>query len=86
MQADIFNAPVVKQANDQGPGMGAAMLAAYGVGWFKGLDECAALFIKEETVYEPEQTQVQQYEELYQLYRQVYEQTKQLNQSLAAYR
>ncbi|MFK3936359.1 xylulokinase [Alkalihalobacillus sp. NPDC078783] len=86
MQADVFNVPVVKQANDQGPGMGAAMLAAYGVGWFKSLDECAALFIKEETVYEPNQTQVQQYDKLYRLYRQVYDQTKHLNESLAAYR
>lgn len=86
MQADIFNVPVVKQANDQGPGMGAAMLAAFGAGWFTSLDECAAQFIKEETVYEPNQTQVKRYEELYQLYRQVYEQTKGLNQSLAAFR
>lgn len=86
MQANIFNVPVVKLANDQGPGMGAAMLAAYGAGWFKSLDECATLFIKEEAIYEPEQTKVEQYETLYQLYRQIYAQTKELNQSLVAYR
>src|SRR5690625_796920 len=32
IQADIFNAKVVKLNSEQGPGMGAAMLAAYGLG------------------------------------------------------
>ena len=34
MQADIFDVKIEKEANEQGPGMGAAMLAAYGCGWF----------------------------------------------------
>jgi xylulokinase len=38
MQADIFNATVVRLENEQGPGMGAAMLAAYGCGWFDSLE------------------------------------------------
>ncbi|WP_421102889.1 xylulokinase, partial [Sporosarcina psychrophila] len=34
MQADIFDADIVRLKSEQGPGMGAAMLAAYGCGWF----------------------------------------------------
>src|SRR5699024_6688934 len=37
IQADIFNAKVVKLSSEQGPGMGAAMLAAYGCNWFSTL-------------------------------------------------
>lgn len=46
MQADIFNAKIVKLSNEQGPGMGAAMLAAYGCGWFETLRECTEEFCK----------------------------------------
>lgn len=45
MQADIFDVKIEKVANEQGPGMGAAMLAAYGCGWFSSLKECAERFI-----------------------------------------
>lgn len=44
MQADIFNTEVVKLSNEQGPGMGAAMLAAYGCRWFRTLEDCADTF------------------------------------------
>src|SRR5699024_9699099 len=44
MQADIFQAKVVELRSEQGPGMGAAMLAAYGCGWFASIKECAKAF------------------------------------------
>ncbi|MCG4841023.1 FGGY-family carbohydrate kinase, partial [[Ruminococcus] torques] len=37
MQADIFNKKVVALTNEQGPGLGAAMIAAVGLGWFESL-------------------------------------------------
>ena len=86
MQANIFNTTVVKQTNEQGPGLGAAMLAAFGVGWFSSLEDCANAFLHEDAVYEPEQEQVQRYDALYQLYVKIYKQTNELNQSLSVYR
>src|SRR5699024_2013183 len=49
IQADIFNAKVVKLSSEQGPGMGAAMLAAYGCNWFSTLQECADQFLNIES-------------------------------------
>lgn len=51
MQADIFNAKVIQLENEQGPAMGAAMLAAFGSGWFESLEECAEQFIREATAF-----------------------------------
>ena len=44
MQADVFNAEIVKLESEQGPAMGAAMLATYGRGWFPSLQDCAKAF------------------------------------------
>ena len=42
-----FNARrIVKLSSEQGPGMGAAMLAAYGCGWFDSLQECSDRFLR----------------------------------------
>src|SRR5699024_4282069 len=45
MQADIFNTPVVTLATEQGPGMGAAMIAAVGAGWFTDFEACTDVFV-----------------------------------------
>jgi xylulokinase len=86
MQADIFNANVVRLENEQGPGMGAAMLAAYGCGWFESLEQCAAVFIKRTDQFTPNPGHAAQYEELFNLYKQIYEHTKELNESLMKFR
>ena len=46
IQADVFNAKIVRLTSEQGPGMGAAMLAAYGCGWFNSLKDCADEYLK----------------------------------------
>jgi xylulokinase len=86
MQADIFDAKVVSLENEQGPGLGAAMLAAYGVGWFDSLDSCASKFVKHADTYSPQPEAVAAYEGIFNVYKQVYEQTKGLNEALAPYR
>ncbi len=86
MQADIFEAPVVKLENEQGPAMGAAMLAAYGCGWFSSLRACAEAFIRPARVYNPNPQQVEEYRDLFALYQQVYGLTYELNRKLAVYR
>ena len=86
IQADIFNAKVVKLNSEQGPGMGAAMLAAYGLGWFNSLKECADVFLKVKETYEPIEENVKQYEKLFNIYREIYHSTKTLNDSLKEFR
>ncbi|SER50576.1 xylulokinase [Gracilibacillus ureilyticus] len=86
MQADIFNAKIVRLKSEQGPGMGAAMLAAFGSGWFPSLKDCADTFLEDAETYTPIKENASKYEELFTLYRQVYTQTKQLNDSLMTFR
>ncbi|MCD9024507.1 xylulokinase [Cohnella silvisoli] len=86
MQADIFRANVVALENEQGPGLGAAMLAAVGCGWFPTLDACGEVFVKHARIYRPNESASKQYEQLFRIYQQVYNQTKEINQSLDAFR
>ncbi|MGG4468395.1 xylulokinase [Paenibacillus alvei] len=86
MQADIFNAKVLKLSSEQGPGMGAAMLAAVGAGWFSSLEECANTMLQTVKEYEPIQENVKRYEELYRIYKKVYGQTKMLSEELTQFR
>lgn len=86
MQADIFNAKIEKLTSEQGPGMGAAMLAAYGSGWFESLKECANAFLQTSKTYEPIPENVEAYQKLFALYQQVYTQTKTLNEQLREFR
>ena len=86
MQADIFNADVVALENEQGPGLGAAMLAAYGCGWFESLEACAEQFVKRASTYKPEPAAVEAYAGLFRIYQEVYGQTKALNENLKSYR
>ncbi|OCA82656.1 xylulokinase [Pradoshia sp. D12] len=78
MQADIFDTAVVNLTTEQGPGLGAVMLAAVGCGWFSDLNDCAARFVsyKEEII--PKAENVEKYKEVYARYRKVYEGTKEI--------
>ncbi|URN94893.1 MAG: xylulokinase [Candidatus Pristimantibacillus lignocellulolyticus] len=86
MQADIFNATVVSLENEQGPGLGAAMLAAYGCEWFASLEECANQFVKHADSYEPNAEAVEQYADLFRIYQQIYVQTVSINEQLLPFR
>ncbi|SMS15214.1 xylulokinase [Levilactobacillus zymae] len=86
IQADIFNRKVVSLKNEQGPGMGAAMMAATGLGWFDSLQDCAKTFVHFGKEYQPIPANVAKYQKLHQIYKQVYGQTKQISEELLDYR
>lgn len=86
MQADIFNAKIVKFSSEQGPGLGAAMIAASGCKWFTSLQECSKHFLAIEEEYYPIEKNVQVYKKLFEIYKEVYQQTKSMNQKLMVYR
>lgn len=86
LQADIFNADVFKLENEQGPGLGAAMLAAYGCGWFPSLEACSETFTKVAGVYHPNPENAALYDRLFTIYQTVYTHTQVLNQQLKDFR
>ncbi|CDN44318.1 MULTISPECIES: xylulokinase [unclassified Paenibacillus] len=86
IQADIFRVPVTALANEQGPGMGAAMLAAAGCGWYGDLRECAAAFVRRGRTYEPNAAAADVYEQLFPVYQQVYGATRSLSEALMPFR
>ncbi|PTM56578.1 xylulokinase [Desmospora activa] len=86
IQADIFNAEMVSLRHEEGPGMGAAMLAAVGAGWFDRLDECAAVFVKWGRTFDPHPSRVEEYRQLFALYKEVYQQTESLSCRLKRFR
>ena len=86
IQADIFNAKIIRLSSEQGPGMGAAMLAAYGCGWFDSLKACADEFLKEDKVYRPNPENVEKYKGLFAIYKEIYRKTSELNHQLMEYR
>ena len=82
IQADIFNKEVVRLESEQGPGMGAAMIAAVGLGWFADFSGCAEKFIAVKKVYQPNPEHVAEYQQLHQIYQQIYPQTKKMTGAL----
>lgn len=86
MQADIFQTPVIPLANEQGPGLGAAMMAACGCGWFDDLDACAKTFVKYGEAVEPDAQASQRYADVFAAYQSVYAQTKDLSARLKTFR
>ncbi|GMA49851.1 xylulose kinase [Alicyclobacillus contaminans] len=86
MQADIFNATVLKLANEQGPGMGAAVIAACGCGWFNSLADCANAFIRVAKAFHPVAEHVERYRELYRAYTEVYPATRSISERLQPFR
>lgn len=86
IQADVFNATIIKLSSEQGPAVGAAMLAAYGCQWYKSLQQCAEVFTAEAKTFSPILENVEKYQEIFRLYKDVYVQTKKLNEDLKEFR
>ena len=78
IQADIFDTEIITLTTEQGPGLGAAMMAAVGIGWFADLKECAEFFVHYKKGASPVKENVVRYNEVYESYRKVYEATKDL--------
>ena len=78
MQADIFDTEIITLTTEQGPGLGAAMMAAVGTGWFEDLKECAKTFVHYKSGINPVKENVLKYNEAYESYKKVYGATKDL--------
>lgn len=82
IQADIFGTNITTLAADQGPGLGAAMLAAMGIGWFNTIEDCHDVFGAYTEVVQPVSENVEKYASYYNLYQQMYQTTKDMAHAL----
>ena len=78
MQADVFDTEIITLTTEQGPGLGAAMMAAVGTGWFADLKECEKTFVHYKSGISPVKENVLKYNEAYESYKKVYGATKDL--------
>lgn len=72
MVANIMNVKVDKINSEEGPGFGAAILAAVGCKKFASVEEAAQKLIRVVETTEPEPELVEKYEKKYQVFRQIY--------------
>jgi xylulokinase len=72
MQADIYGAPVVTLAAEEGPAYGAALLAGVGVGAFADVDDAVSRCVTITGVTEPSSAAQERHEAFYGIYRDLY--------------
>lgn len=82
LQADVFNLEVKQLKHEEGPSMGAAILAAHGVGWFETLKDCVDSFIQYDNTFKPNLQNHKQYEDYFKVYQQIYNNTKNMTAEL----
>ncbi len=80
--ADVLNARVVKLNTNEGPAYGAAILAAVGAGFFESVDAACGAFIKITESIEPNENNVELYNQKYEKYKEIYPATKELFRKL----
>ncbi|AYW46530.1 xylulokinase [Tetragenococcus koreensis] len=82
IQADIFNTQVVNLEAEEGPGLGAAMIAAMGLDWFETFEDCIGRIINYVDKVDPIPENVEKYKRIYELYTKVYKSTKSITHKL----
>ena len=81
IQADIFNSEIICLEAEEGPGLGAAMLAATGLGWFEDLQACSETFVSYRPGATPNPQNVEKYQKIYPIYQKVYGATKVISEA-----
>ncbi|EOT41759.1 xylulokinase [Enterococcus columbae] len=77
MQADIFDAEMIRLSVEQGPGLGACMIAAMGLGWFETVEDLIKTFVDyKQATFTPNKENVAIYQAVYQKWQQIYQATK----------
>lgn len=76
IMADVFNQAVVTTNIEEGPAIGAAILAGVGVGTYASVEEAAKEIVEVRDSVEPNQENVEIYEGIYPLYKNLYSSLK----------
>jgi xylulokinase len=77
IQADVFNFPLSTINVDEGPGLGAALLAGVGAGLYSSVEEACSVVIKVMSSTAVIQENAAVYEKYYDIYRELYPALKQ---------
>lgn len=81
MQADIFSLPIKTLRSEQGPSLGASLLASVAVGWFDTLEIAVKRIVNYNSkMYYPQNDISDQYQIIFDQYKKIYDCTKQLEQ------
>lgn len=83
IQADVFNTTVTTLTNEQGPALGAAMIAAVGAGWYADMAACCQDLVHYGESYTPNPQHVADYQRLYLIYQTIYSATKDICHKLS---
>jgi len=71
--ADIFNLPVVRGRTSETSALGAAVVTAFGTGYFNSLDEAVHEMVNLQDEFLPNQSHVKTYDQLYKkVYKKMY--------------
>ena len=81
--ANVMDLKVDVIESEEGPGYGAAILAAVGCGVFSSVQEASGKLVKVTGTVEPEKALVEKYEERYQKFKKIYPAVKELYQVFA---
>lgn len=84
MIANIMNLEVETLAVEEGPSMGAAILAAVGCGVYPSVQEAAQRIVRVSSVLQPEPWLVARYERAYQVFHAIYPQLKATYEAIGA--
>lgn len=82
IQANIFGTEVTSLKAEEGPGLGAAMIASVGLNWYKNIQESAKIFVQYDKTIYPQLDEVEKYQKVYDIYRKMYESTKNISYHL----
>lgn len=83
MLADVYNCPVRTVQSQEGPALGAAILAGVGAGLYPSVQEACAQLVKVNPPQAPVAENVEKYEKLYRVYTGLYPALKENFQQLA---
>jgi xylulokinase len=76
--ADVLGLPLTRTDAEQGAALGAALLAGIGVGYFKDLVETSTAMVHSVETIIPRPERTAYYDEMFELYRKLYQRTKDL--------
>lgn len=76
IQANIFNKKVISLQIEEGPSLGAAIIAAVSLNWYNSFEEAINVIVKEKDVYYPKSEAVEAYKKVYSRYRKIYNAVK----------
>jgi len=73
IQANIFNKKIVSLEIEEGPSLGASIIAAVSLNWFTSFEEAVGVIVKEKESYYPQEEAVEAYKKAYDRYKRIYE-------------